>query len=136
MGLSGQVKINMNENKTVVANIETPEAGLLIGPGGQYLSAFQHLIRLLVRKKTAKAVSFMIDVNEYRSHRLALLREMAETLGQQAKTEQKPIEFAPMSAFERRIIHLVIKEISGINSESQGEGENRYVVVKPASPTS
>lgn len=133
LGFSGEVEINLHQNKTIMANIKTSEAGLLIGPGGQYLLALQHLVRLLLRKKTKTVVPLVLDINEYRLHRLALLEEMAKAIGQQAGAEQRPIALAPMSSFERRIVHLVVREIPGVVSESQGEGERRHVVVKPKS---
>lgn len=135
MGFSGEVEIQRQPDELIVAKIKMTEAGFLIGPGGSSLLAFQHLVRLLVRRRTAQLIPFVVDVNEYRSHRLALLKEMAESFGQRVKTEQRAIELAPMSAFERRLIHLVVKEIPGVASESQGEREQRHVIVRPVSPS-
>lgn len=134
MGFLGQVGVSrLHKNETIIVNIQTPEAGLLIGPEGEYLLAFQHLARLLLKKRTQKSIPFVLDVNKYRLQRFSLLEEMVESFVEQAKTEKRTIELAPMSAFERRLVHLMVKDMPGVVSESYGEGERRHVVVKPDS---
>lgn len=133
MGFSGEIETRVLQDETFVVNIQTQEAGLLIGPGGQSLVAFQHLARVVAKKQLPNFVPFLIDVNNYRFNRLALLEDMAKDIGQQVRLEHRAVELAPMSAFERRVVHLAIKEIPGVESESQGDGQSRHVVVRPVS---
>lgn len=102
----------------------------LIGERGKNLSAFQHLIRLMARKKYGDDIIIDIDINGYKRKRSEFLRDMALSTRQRAMLQKKDIEMEPMNAFDRRIIHSSLSEYDDIETESTGEGFNRRVVVK------
>ncbi len=131
MGLSIQVSAKSAQEDNLVFNIETEEAGFLIGQAGINLDALQHLARLLVSKKTGQPIKFVLDVNNYRQHRVELLEELADKLAKQAITERVTLTLQPMPAFERRIIHLVLAGRSEVVTESIGEEPQRRIIVKP-----
>jgi len=134
MDFEAQIEIDASQPDFLIANIQSDEAGLLIGQGGENLSALQHIIRIVVNKKRGPdAINFIVDVNSYKTHRLGLLKEMALSLAKEVRDNGQAKMLEPMPAYERRIIHLILKEFGGVVTESQGEGQLRRVVIKPSS---
>lgn len=132
MDLDGRVAIADEPGGGVLANIESQEAGYLIGRNGDNLRAFQQLVRLLVGKKIAEAPRLTIDVNNYQQERLAMLKDSAKNLARQVIEQGAPRYLPPMNAYERRIIHMALIDLPGIKTESEGEGEERRIVIRPA----
>lgn len=130
LSLGGGVETDQPE--FIVVNIISPEASFLIGQGGTNLFALQHLVRVLIAKKTeGKLKEFVLDVNGYQRHRLELLKELALDKANQVIEEQGIIALQPMSSYERRIIHLTLFNHQGIICQSEGEGRERHIVIKP-----
>lgn len=119
------------EGESFVVNIETPESNLLIGQYGATLSALQHILRLLVRRETEDKFKFLADVNRYLQAKTETLAGIARDAALQAISERKPVVLRPMSAYERRLVHVELAGNENIKTESIGEGEDRKVVVKP-----
>lgn len=108
-------------------------ASLLIGFRGENLLSIQHLIRILARKKTGQPIKIILDVNDYRDRQSASLKEMVSSLAARVKRTQRVELLRPMSAYERRIVHLAIRELgSDLATQSVGEEPNRRVIIKPA----
>lgn len=122
---------SVSAGENVYFNIGSQESDLLIGQHGANLRAFQHIIRAIARKKTDEKLRFSIDVNNYRKEKEGSLEELARALAKQAADEKRPIVMRPMSAYERRLVHLALSEIAEVQTESIGEGEERKVVIKP-----
>jgi len=134
MDFEVEIEIDASQGEFLVVNIQSEEAGLLIGQGGENLSALQHILRIIVSKRLGQEpINFIVDVNNYKGHRLALLKEMALSLARQAADDGQIKILEPMPAYERRIIHLILKDFNGVKTESQGEGQLRRVVIKPGS---
>lgn len=133
MDFVGQVEVDDTQPEFLMVKIESEEAGLLIGQGGENLAALQHLARALVNKKFGlePPPRFIIDINSYRVHRLELLKEMARSWARQVIKEKQAKILEPMSAYERRVIHLALSGLKEVETESQGEGLARRVVIKP-----
>jgi spoIIIJ-associated protein len=134
MDLEVKIDIDDSQAEFLVVNIQSDEAGLLIGQGGENLLAFQHICRIIANKKLgSEPLNFIVDVNNYKENRLTLLKEMAISFARQVTSEGRPKILEPMPSYERRIIHMALKEFDGIKTESQGEGQLRRVVIKPGS---
>lgn len=132
MDFEGRVLADKNEQNELSVNIQTEEAGFLIGQAGVNLDALQHLIKVIVGKKTGQPVQFMIDINDYRKHRIDLLKELAKDIAKQALLKRTALVLQPMPAYERRVIHTVLAaEYPELNTESVGQGSERRVVIKP-----
>lgn len=112
--------------------LTTEDSNFLIGQYGANLQALQHLIRLIVRKKTDDKVKFVLDVNSYRQEKNQAVIDMAKNAAEDAIESGRAVMLRPMSAYERRLIHMELSEDSRVVTESVGEGESRKVVVKPA----
>lgn len=119
------------DGENLVFNISSRESDLLIGQYGVNLRALQHILRAIARRKTEEKLKFSVDVNDYHRDKIGSLEELARSLAQQAINDKRPVVLRPMTAYERRIIHLVLSENDQVQTESIGEGEERKVVIKP-----
>lgn len=72
-----------------------------------------------------------VDINNYKRMREDLLKDFAIDIAETVREKKKTIELDPMSSFDRRIIHLALSNFSDVTTESTGEGERRYIVVRP-----
>jgi len=103
----------------------------LIGEGGETLSMLQHLIRRIATKQTFPSPMIDVDVNGYREIRENVLKEFAMGVGNRVRDEKRSVELKPMPAFDRRVVHLTLADFPDLVTESIGEGEQRYIVVRP-----
>jgi spoIIIJ-associated protein len=135
MGFRAEVETKESlseEDAVTICNIKTEDSNFLIGQYGVNLQSLQHIARLLVRKKTEDRVSFIVDVNLYRQEKNGSIEKMAREMAEQAIREKRAVIMRPMTAYERRIVHMELSKNSEIKTESIGEDENRKVVIKPA----
>jgi spoIIIJ-associated protein len=136
MGFKAEIEIKKEEaddQENIICNIAVEEdSHLLIGQYGVNLQALQHIARLLVRKEVEERVKFILDVNSYRQQKNQSVIEQAHQAASQAISEGRAIILRPMSAYERRIIHIELANNPEVVTESIGEGEGRKVVIKPA----
>jgi spoIIIJ-associated protein len=135
MGFAGQIstKKSLEEDKTrILVNIETQDSNFLIGQYGVNLEALQHLSRVIIRKKIEEKIDLVVDVNSYRQEKSSSIIKMAQDLAEQALRENRAVALRPMSAYERRLVHTELSKNEKITTESVGEGEERKVVIKPA----
>ena len=116
---------------SVGLNIEGEDLGILIGRHGQTMASLQHIVRLIVAYQTQVRLPIVIDVEGYKQRRCEGLRALASRLAEQVKSRKMPFTMEPMSAFERRVIHLALADHPDVNTESTGFGETRKVVILP-----
>ena len=121
-----------NEKESFHINIETELPQLLIGENGQTLSEIQHLLRLILRKKIGPDIYFDLDINSYKKKKISYLEELAKTIADEVVLTRQEKELLPMSAQDRRIIHLSLSQRTDVVSESKGQEPNRYVLIKPS----
>lgn len=107
------------------------EARMLIGERGNNLAALEYVIKRIIRKQTGSDVKFTLDVNDYRLKRLEYLKHDVKNASRHVRVYHREMPLRPMSAFERRIVHLLLAEYPDITTESVGQGEERRVVIKP-----
>lgn len=123
----------LNDLEGMVVCINAPEGGLLIGQGGEALFSLQQLIRMMVFKEfKGEMINFSLDINDYRRHQIEILKDFAIEKANRVAQEKRSFSFQPMSAYERRIVHLVLKERQGVVCESEGMGRERHIVIWPA----
>ncbi|HBP51594.1 TPA: hypothetical protein DD455_04670 [Candidatus Shapirobacteria bacterium] len=119
------------EEGQVLVSVTVGKPGGLIGFRGRNMAALQLLLSLMVKKQLGEWVRVILDINNYRGEQKERLEGMAKDLAQKAIETGKEVEMANMSSYERRICHMVLTEIEGITSDSEGEGENRHIVIRP-----
>ena len=115
----------------VTFDIKGDDLGILIGRRGQTLANLQYMVRLMVTHQTGTWVPITIDVEGYKQRRYKALQTLAWRMAEQVKVRGAPFTLEPMSAYERRIIHLALADHSDVTTQSTGEGEERKVVILP-----
>jgi spoIIIJ-associated protein len=123
-----------DENGNLVSvglNIEGDDLGILIGRRGQTMVALQYIVRLIMSHKMQVQIPIVLDVEGYKQRRCEGLRTLALRLADQVKTRNVAFTMEPMSAFERRIIHVTLADHPDVITESNGVGESRKVVIIP-----
>lgn len=121
------------EEQQVLVSVTVGKPGGLIGFRGRNMAALQLILSLMVKKKLGEWVRVVLDVNNYRGEQRERLENMARELAQKSIESGKEVHMANMSSFERRICHMVLTGIEGITSDSEGEGEERHIVIRPKS---
>ncbi len=137
LGFDVRVEVETGETSrlNVVADGDEKEAlGALIGRKGERLSALQHLVNLMLSKEMGVWTRVLVDVEDYRGRRERQLRELAERASARVVETGKMLQLEPMSALERRWIHLSLRDHTGVATQSIGEEPNRRVVLVPRSP--
>ncbi len=139
MGLPGNIfpsdEFTTTDENGVVAsiglNIEGEDLGILIGRRGQTMVSLQYIVRLIVSHKMQVQIPIVLDVEGYKQRRCEGLRLLATRLAEQVKNRKAPFTMEPMSAFERRIIHVTLANHPDVITESIGFGDGRKVVITP-----
>ncbi len=129
--VAGTVAVDVDETGAYRVHIETEETGLLIGFHGKTLESFQIILGILVFRKLGTWTKVYVNVGDYREKREEALMHMAQRAAERALVRGEPVELAPLSPSERRVIHLTLQGDDRIATESVGEGEGRVLVVKP-----
>ena len=117
------------EASSLGLNIEGEDLGILIGRRGQTMAALQHIVRLILSHKMESKLPIVIDVEGYKQRRCEGLRLLAKRLADQVITRKAPFTMEPMTAFERRVIHLALADHPDVFTESTGFGDARKVVI-------
>ena len=107
------------------------DAGVLIGRYGQTIDAVQYIVNAIVARRGGERVEVTVDAAGYRERRRAMLERIAVRSAERARNEGAPVELEPMTAVERKVVHLRLKEFDGVETSSEGTEPNRYVVVSP-----
>lgn len=111
--------------------IEASNPAILIGRHGRTLDALQYLVRKIVRKKHNTKMRISFDVEGYRDRRKESLTQLALRLGEKVKLSGKPATISPMNAYDRRIVHIALKDNTLVKTQSKGGGEFRKLVIFP-----
>jgi len=117
----------------VLADLDGRDKGILLERGAEVLNALEHLAMRALRLEQEWHEKIHIDCGGYRALRSEELQMTARVAAERVRATRQPFRLNPMSPRERRIVHLALKEMPGVRTESIGVGENRQVVIHPAS---
>jgi spoIIIJ-associated protein len=131
LGISCRVEISEGDG-TLMATCFGRDLGLLIGRHGQTIDAIQYLCNAILARQDA-GVSVVVDAAGYRARREATLGSLATNAAEQALRSGARVELEPMTAVERKIVHLSLQDFDGVETTSEGTEPNRFVVVLPSS---
>lgn len=115
----------------IILDAHGPESGLVIGKKGATLDALQYLVNRMVFKRPGEGPLIVVDAEGYRGRREESLGDLARKLAEKAIKSGRPVALEPMSAHDRRIVHMALVEVEGVRTESDGEGLFRRVVIYP-----
>ena len=132
MRLSSQLHVT-EERNTLIIDIETAGSdGLLIGKGGNTLSALEYVANRMLQRGSKKSPKIILDVSGYKRRRGDFLKSKALSLAEQVKAAKKQVTTEPMDATDRSIIHAVLKSDPAVETRSIGQGRVKSIVVAPA----
>jgi spoIIIJ-associated protein len=131
IGIRARIEIQ-EDDETLVATISGGELGLVIGKHGQTIDAIQYLINaILWRGQGDERKPVVIDAAGYRARREATLDSLAVRSAERATSSGREVELDPMTAVERKIVHVRLKDFAGVTTRSEGTEPNRFVVIEP-----
>jgi spoIIIJ-associated protein len=123
----------LEDDETVTASCSGSNLGLLIGKHGQTIDAIQYIANAIVwRSRPNDRKEVVVDAAGYRERRRAALESLAVRSAEEALATHSAVELEPMTAVERKTVHLRLKSFDGIETGSEGTEPNRYVVITPA----
>ncbi|MDQ4018236.1 MAG: KH domain-containing protein [Actinomycetota bacterium] len=131
LGLRAAIRIEESERE-LHARLSGPDLGLLIGRRGQTIDAVQLLANALVFAGEEVRKEVVVDAAGYRDRRRTALERAAERAAREALESGTAVALEPMSATERKIVHLFLQTRGGVETASEGREPQRYVVVSPA----
>ena len=132
LGVDGRVDV-VEDDATIVITCTGDDVALLIGRHGQTIDALQYLLNAISHRAYGDdRKEVVVDAAGYRDRRRATLEALAERTAEQVRASGSKVELEPMTAVERKVVHLKLKELGGVATASEGTEPNRYIVVLPA----
>ncbi len=119
------------DDGSLVLDVRGTDADILVGRKGETLAALQHVVRLVVNRQLGKRINVVVDVNGYKQRQEHNLQRLARRMAEQAVKSGRRVVLEPMSAYERRIIHVALRSWPGVRTESEGVGRQRRVTIIP-----
>jgi spoIIIJ-associated protein len=130
--LGAPVRIEIHEDEEqLAATLTGPDLGLVIGKRGQTIDAIQYLATAIVFRGMDERKSILVDAAGYRDRRRATLEQQADRAASEAVAAREAVALDPMSAVERKIVHLHLEEREDVETASDGNEPHRFVVVRP-----
>jgi spoIIIJ-associated protein len=114
-----------------VLNITGDDLGILIGRRGETLRALQYLIRLMVSHRLKRWSDLVVDVEHYRVRRRQALENLATRVAERVAETGRTQALEPMPSYERRLVHIALRNHPDVKTQSVGEGERRKVTIVP-----
>jgi spoIIIJ-associated protein len=136
LGMKAQVSANYDDANTddrhsIQVDVRGEDLSALIGRHAETLAAFQHIASLIVGKQSQQWVQLTVDVEGYRSRREKQIRQLANRMADQVTKTGRKVTMEPMSANERRVVHIELRGHPAVTTESTGEDPHRKVVILP-----
>jgi spoIIIJ-associated protein len=132
IGVTARIELEEDDD-TITVSCVGPDLGMLIGRHGQTIDAIQYLANaVMYRRHQEGRKEVVVDAAGYRARRRASLEALAIRSAERALSHGEPVELEPMTAVERKVVHLRLKEFDGVETESEGTEPNRFVVIRPA----
>lgn len=125
----GDIDLDVEAGRAIVSIDGGEDLQKLVGPNGSVLEALQELTRLAVQQETGSRSRLMLDVAQWRAGRRKELAEIGRGAAEKALASGDPVKLAPMTPFERKVVHDAVAAVKGVHSESEGEEPRRRVVV-------
>ncbi len=119
------------ENKKIKYNVKGGNTAVLIGKKGQTLEAIQYIVEKIVNKKSREKIRIHVDIEGYLENRRINLERLSTRLAEKSKRIGKPVTIGQLNSYDRRVVHLVLKNDSGVRTQSIGDGFYRKLVIFP-----
>ena len=131
MGLDGEVVIEDCNEDEVVLNVRGDDLGLLIGRNGTTLDAVQLIVAIGANRAVPDGARVIVDAENYRARHRQVIEARAVKLAEDAVASGKEVVVPDLKAYERRLMHLALKDNPTVETYSEGEGDDRVLVISP-----
>ena len=131
LGVEAGVSVEQTEDDIMEITLDTEDSGIVIGHHGDTLDSLQLILSLCIAKNLGKFVRVSVEVGDYKKNRSDWLKGLAVQTKNSVLEEKREIYLSTLKPWERRIIHLILKDDSEVVSQSEGVGKNRVLVVRP-----
>ena len=131
MGFYVEVKETGFRAGNIFVRVKAEDPKIIIGKEGQVLREIQHILKLLIRRKTVENFYFDLDINDYKVGKMEYLKDLARDLADDVSLTGREKKLWPMSPEERRMVHMELSKRSDVATQSEGEGEDRKIIIKP-----
>jgi spoIIIJ-associated protein len=129
--LTYEIKVQEGDQAEIVVHLDGPDRDLLLERSGELLQALEHVAVRWLRLDRELHDRVRLDCGNFHADRLAELQLSAKVAAQRVRETRSPFRFNPMSAADRRIVHLTLQGAAGVRTASEGVGEQRRVVILP-----
>src|SRR5246127_5959791 len=129
LDFDGDIDLDVEGNRAVVSIDGGEDLVKLVGRRGEVLDALQELTRPAVHQKTGERSRLMLDIAKWRRRRREELATLGHNVAQRVRESGAREQLAPMTPFERKIVHDAVAAVPGVRSESEGQEPSRRVVV-------
>ena len=131
IGVNARLVVD-EDDETITVSCDGPDLGMLIGRHGQTIDAVQYLANAAMYRGHAEdRKEVVVDAAGYRARRRVSLEALAVRSAERAIAQAEPVELEPMTAVERKVVHIRLKEFDGVETTSEGTEPNRFVVIAP-----
>ncbi len=130
LGIISDVTVEQGEQDVQVV-ITSEETGMLIGYHGETLEGLQLVLSLIIAKKLGEFIRISVEVGEYKKNREIYLKDMVLQAKERVLTENAPVSLPNLKSWERRVVHLILQDDTDVVSESEGEGRERTLIIRP-----
>jgi spoIIIJ-associated protein len=131
LGIEATVEEYEGDEGEIILDIVGEDLGLLIGRHGRTLDALQILVSAITNRRLDQRYPMVVDVSGYRHRRRMKLEEIARRAADRAARQHRAIELRPMTSFERRVVHMALRDDRRVSTVSEGDEPRRMVVVHP-----
>jgi spoIIIJ-associated protein len=131
MGFTAKIEQKNTEEKTVLSVEAGEDSNILIGRRGKNLNGLQYIVNRICARKNDNVKPVVIDIEGYRERRREVLESLAQRLAAKAKSSRREVETEPLSAADRRLVHMALRDDGEVRTQSRGDGPYKNVVIKP-----
>ena len=131
LGISATAEVEKVEN-TYLVDIQSEDSSLLIGKYGSNLESLQFILAVRLKTQTGEEdFEVFVDIDGFRKQKEEKLSKMALSIAEDVAQSGKPEPLFNLKPSERRVIHMALTDHPQVVTESEGEGHERHLVVKP-----
>lgn len=131
LGIEADIEEYEGDEGEIILDIVGPDLGLLIGRHGRTLDSLQVAVSAITNRSIGFRYPVVVDVEGYRARRRERLEEIGQRSAERAVRQKSPVRLRPMSAQERRVVHMSLRDDRRVSTASEGEEPFRAVVISP-----
>jgi len=126
-----RTRLTQTEEREVCIQVDGDNPGLLIGRHGETLDALQLIVAIAANKGLDDGARVIVDAEDYRNRHTQMIEKMARSYASEAKEKGQEVVMPDLKAYERRIVHMTLRDDPDVETYSEGEGAERVLVISP-----